>query len=124
MYSLCKAERLVSKNLFEDLFASGTSFVKYPFRIVFKKSFCKGEYPARIGISVSKKKFKRAVKRNRIKCLTREAYRLNKPEFYGNLTPENTIDILFIYLDQDLPTSSKVEKAMKQALVKISALLS
>ena len=120
MYSFTKSERLCNKTLFQELIASKNSFVKYPYRIVLKESSQKGEYPARIAISVSKKKFKRAVKRNYIKRLTREAYRLNKPEFYANIGPEKTIDILFIYLDDQLPVYEKTEKAVKNALQKIS----
>lgn len=120
MYSFTKSERLCNKTLFEELIASKNSFVKYPYRIVLKESTQTGEYPARIAISVSKKKFKRAVKRNYIKRLTREAYRLNKPEFYAGLQPGKTIDILFIYLDDKLPAYEKTEKAVKNALQKIS----
>ncbi|MEG0795086.1 MAG: ribonuclease P protein component [Odoribacter sp.] len=120
MYSLSKSERLCSKTLIEELLTSELSFVKYPFRIVLKDSSCLGEYPARMAISVSKKRFKRAVKRNRVKRLTREAYRLNKLEFYKNIAPGHTIDILFIYLDYNLPLYLKTEKAMKSALQKIS----
>ena len=87
MYSLSKSERLCSKTLIEELLTSKLSFVKYPFRIVFKESSQIGEFPVRIAISVSKKKFKRAVKRNRIKRLTREAFRLNKNDFYNNIPP-------------------------------------
>ena len=103
---------------------SEISFVKYPIRVVLKDSSIPGEYPARIAISVSKKKFKRAVKRNRVKRLTREAYRLNKPEFYQHIIPGHTVDILFIYLDQNLPVFSKTEKAIKSVLKKIPSLLS
>lgn len=120
MYSFTKSERLCNKTLFEELIASKNSFVKYPYRIVLKESSQKGEYPARIAISVSKKKFKRAVKRNYIKRLTREAFRRNKPEFYESLQPGKTIDILFIYLDDRLPVYEKTEKAIKNALQKIS----
>mgnify|MGYP002265434743 CR=1 FL=1 len=112
MYSLSKAERLCSKILFEELLTSEISFVKYPFRVVLKDSSIPGEYPARIAISVSKKKFKRAVNR------------LNKPEFYQHIIPGHTVDILFIYLDQNLPVFSKTEKAIKSVLKKIPSLLS
>ena len=120
MYSFTKSERLCNKTLFQELVSSTNSFVKYPYRIVLKESSQPGEYPARMAISVSKKKFKRAVKRNHIKRLTREAYRLNKPEFYASLRPGKTIDILFIYLDDQLPVYEKTEKAVKNALQKIS----
>lgn len=123
MYSLSKSERLSSKTLIEELLTSKLSFVKYPFRIIFKESSQPGDFPARIAISVSKKRFKRAVKRNRIKRLTREAYRLNKPGFYNNITPGHTIDILLIYLDNNLPTYIKTEKAIQSALKKIPAYL-
>lgn len=119
MYSLSKSERLCSKTLIEELLTSKLSFVKYPFRIVVKDSSCLGEYPARIAISVSKRKFKRAVKRNRVKRLVREAYRLNKNEFHRHIIAGHTVDILFIYLDEELPSFKKTEKAIKSALQKI-----
>ena len=98
--------------------------MKYPFRVIFKISSQVGEYPARIAVSVSKKKFKRAVKRNRIKRLTREAYRLNKPEFYRQIPEANTIDILFIYLDNQLHSYQKIEKAIQHSMRKIQDQLS
>lgn len=122
MYSFHKSEHLCNKTLFEELITSeNNSFVKYPFRIVMKESSQKGDYPARMAISVSKKRFKRAVKRNYIKRLTREAYRLNKAELYTNIPSGQTVDILFIYIDNNLPAYAKTEKAIKNALQKISA---
>lgn len=119
MYSLSKSERLCSKTLIEELLASDISFVKYPYRVIVKKSSLPGKYPARIAISVSKKRFKRAVQRNRIKRLTKEAYRLNKTDLYESMTTGQTLDILFIFLDNRLPDFSKTDKALKSALQKI-----
>ncbi len=120
MNTLHKSERLTNKNLFEELLTSSFSFVQYPFRMVAKESSCKGDYPARIAISVSKKKFKRAVHRNRLKRLTREAFRCNKSILYNAVSPEQTIDILFIYLDNRIVPFSKVEKALQTALTKMA----
>lgn len=119
MYSLSKSERLCSQTLFDELLTSEFSFVKYPFRVVFKDSSQPGPFPARIAISVSKKKFKRAVKRNRIKRLAREAYRLNKPGFHQQIPEGHTVDLLLIYLDKELPSYAKTEKAIKNTLQKI-----
>lgn len=118
MNTFCKSERLCNKILFEELLTSDFSFVSYPFRVIVKESSLKNEFPARIAISVSKKKFKRAVKRNRLKRLTREAYRQNKTDFFTN-SPLPTLDILFIYLDSSLREYTKIEKAVQNALQKI-----
>lgn len=118
--SLSKAERLCSKTLFEELLSSTCSFIKFPFRIVVKESARPGEYPARIAISVSKKKFRHAVKRNRIKRLTREAFRCNKSLLYDSLPAGKTLDILFIYIDKREGEYAAVEKAMQNALRKLT----
>lgn len=119
MNTFCKSERLCSKTLFEELLASNYSFIKYPYRIVVRKSSQPQDLPARIAISVSKKKFKRAVKRNRIKRLTREAFRLNKQKLYTSVPDKTTLDILFIYLDGQIVHYRKAEKAVQEALEKI-----
>ncbi len=97
-----KEERLCSKTLIEMLFDNGSSFLLFPYRISYffytqpnhtsqiaanqlpKKTVC----PVQILISVSKKKFKHATDRNRLKRQTREAYRLNKKTFYEAILPK------------------------------------
>ena len=81
IYTLCKAERLNSKILIEKMFAGGSkSFSIFPIRVVYMPVE-QGEAPASILISVSKRRFKRAVKRNRVKRQVREAYRKNNCSF-------------------------------------------
>lgn len=120
MNSLCKDERLANETLFEELLRSDYSFVRYPFRIVAKHSSLPSKFPARIAISVSKKKFKHAVQRNRMKRLIKETFRCNKELLYQSIPSGITVDILFIYLDQQLVTFSKIEKTMQGTLVKIA----
>lgn len=122
MQSFCKSERLCNKTLFEELLKSDFTFVKYPYRIIAKISSVPGDFPVRMAISVSKKRFKRAVKRNYIKRLTREAFRLNKTPFYSSLPQGKTIDLLFIYLDTNLPSFAKTEKAVKNSFIKIPSI--
>ena len=74
-----KEEHLCRKKLIEELFSKqGSSFGVYPLRIVWIPSPAPTTAPPQVLISVSKRTFKRAVDRNRLKRLIREAYRLNK----------------------------------------------
>lgn len=77
MNTFKKEERLCSVRLIQSLFHSGSSFVVYPFRVVYR--FEKRDVgTAQVLISVSKRRFKLAVTRNSIKRRLREAYRLEK----------------------------------------------
>ncbi len=75
-----KEERLCNRSLIDKLFHDGSSFMLYPFRIVFL--IIDQELPTgvQVLVSVSKRKFKRAPMRNKIKRKMREAYRLQKAE--------------------------------------------
>ena len=74
-----KEEHLCRKKLIEELFSKqGSSFGVYPLRILWIKCETPTTAPPQVLISVSKRTFKRAVDRNRLKRLIREAYRLNK----------------------------------------------
>lgn len=78
-YTLPKLERLNSRILIEKLFTGGSkSLPAFPLRIVYMP--VEGENLPTISllISVPKKRFKRAVKRNRVKRQIREAYRKTK----------------------------------------------
>lgn len=55
-------------------------------------------YPVQVAMSVPKKKFKKAVSRNRIRRLMREAYRINKHHLYQGLqVEEEQYAIMLIY---------------------------
>ncbi len=115
IHTLPKSEHLCSNKEMNDLFDNGTSFIKYPLRIVFAPS-ANTQRPTQILISVPKKRFKHAVDRNRIKRLVREAYRLNK-QLLCTPTPLN---IAFIYIDNKMPTFSSIQKVIVAALNKIN----
>ena len=125
--SFRKSERLCSKRLIEALFAGGNkSMSAFPLRVVFMPVQEKDmATPASILVSVSKRRFKKAVKRNRVKRQIREAYRLNKQPLLQTLKEHNLhIAIAFIYLSDELTDSSLITERMKTALSRISEQLS
>lgn len=115
-----KPERLNKKKIIEKMFAGGSrSFSIFPLRVVWLPVE-ELDMQASILISVSKRRFKRAVKRNRIKRQIREAYRLNKQILLAPLTEKNRrLAIAFIYLADELMNSALVEEKIKAALTRI-----
>lgn len=73
-----KSERLKSKTTIDLLFSTGKSVSKYPLRLVYVPVELPDDEPIKLGVSVSKKYFKKAVDRNYFKRVLRETYRLNK----------------------------------------------
>lgn len=104
------------------MFAGGSrSFSIFPLRVVWLPVE-ELDVQASILISVSKRRFKRAVKRNRVKRQIREAYRMNKPILLDSDAlnkKEYRLAIAFIYLADELMDSTLVEEKMKTALARI-----
>jgi ribonuclease P protein component len=78
-----KLVKLKNNNTISILFKEGKSINNYPFRLIYLIK----EEPKNDSffVSIAKKKFKKAVDRNRIKRLMRETYRLQKQIVYKNL---------------------------------------
>ena len=106
LHTLPKEERLCSRKALEKLFGGGHQSVSaFPIRAVYMPNEVG---VVRVMVSVSKRYFKRAVKRNRIKRQLREAYRLQK-ELLQPLT--GGLDIAFLWTsDEQLPTERVFQK--------------
>jgi len=117
-----KEERLRSQKIIGELFTFGESFLAYPLKVVFLKSDSPESYPVQVAFTVSKRNFKKAVKRNLLKRRMREAYRLNKTSFYEELAAKNLhIAIMFVFIGKDVVEYPAIEKGMKSALKKVLA---
>ncbi len=122
-YTLSKAERLNSKVMIERLFAGGnSSFPAFPLRVVYMwVGPEEGTADISILISVPKKRFKHAVKRNRVKRQVREAYRRNKYILLDALkemeSPDKRLVMAFIWLDNQLHASEEVEYKVRKLLL-------
>ena len=124
-YTLGKSERLCSKKLIERLFAGGNkSFPAFPLRVLYMP-LTEEEMAADVSIlvSVPKKRFKRAVKRNRVKRQVREAYRRNKHILTEALAAQEgapRMALAFIWLDKELHSTDKLSGKVKYLLGRIA----
>ena len=109
-----KKEKLKSQKAIESLFIKGESLTVYPLRLVYLETTFKDDVLVKAGVSVPKKKFKKAVDRNRIKRLLREVFRLNKADYFNNITTQYALMIL--YIGDAKPDFETVNTKMKVAL--------
>ena len=121
--TLSKDERLCSRTAIEELFNSSShrSMTVFPLRVVYveRKRFAE-EQTLQMVVRVPKKSFKRAVKRNRVKRQVREAFRMSKQPLTELLTERNlTLDVAFIWLDNNLHSSNEVKSKVEKMLRRI-----
>lgn len=111
-FTLGKTERLKSRKLIEMLFREGKSFNIFPFRVLYY-FLEENSTSLQAGFSASSRNFKKAVDRNRIKRLTKEAWRLQKNELAATLEKNGKKLILFfIYIGKELPDHKTVYEKM------------
>jgi ribonuclease P protein component len=76
------------------------------------------------GVSVSKRNFKKAVDRNRIKRLLREAYRIHKAPLHEKLkAKQKKLEVFFVFTDRTLPTFDLVEEKMKYCIRRLGKIV-
>jgi len=107
-----KKEKLKSKKLIEQMFQEGLSISVFPLRLVYINTVFENGVNIKTGVSVSKRHFKTAIERNRIKRLMREVYRLNKPLYFNNFSTQCAFMIL--YIGNEKPKFEQIEAKMKQ----------
>jgi ribonuclease P protein component len=118
-FTLSKQERLSSLKDIEALFAQGKSIMKYPVRLIWLAVPPDGIIPASAVFTVSKKKFSRAVDRNRIKRLLRESYRLLKPDFYNTIPKGQAFHIGIVYIAAEILDLASIQNSLRIALERL-----
>jgi ribonuclease P protein component len=109
-----KHEKLKSRKLIKQLFEDGKAISIYPLRLIYLKVEHESDFLLQTGVSVSKRNFKLAVDRNRIKRMMREVYRLNKNMLYKSL--DDKYIFMFIYLGRTETDYNKLNDKMKKLM--------
>jgi len=116
-----KKEKLKSRTELQAIFATGKSFSVFPIKVFFiEKNNADVSIPVTAGVGVSSRHFKKAVDRNRIKRLLREAYRLEKQSLHQTVVAQSkSIAIFFLYIDKELPEYTLIREKMKESMEKL-----
>lgn len=111
-----KHEKLKSKTTIDLLFSEGNSVSKFPLRLVYVENTEENAELIKMGVSVSKKYFKKAVDRNYYKRVLRETYRLNKHLLINNL--EKPYAFMFFYQTKERLSYQEIEEKTIQLFQK------
>jgi len=114
---------LKSRKLIEDLFSKGQRITVYPYRVFYlfqKKEQAVVKNSLQCGVGAGTRNFKKAVDRNRIKRLTREAWRLQKNELAQKMNEHtHTLAVFFIYTGKELPAFTFVKEKLALIVQKL-----
>ncbi|HEY6975206.1 MAG TPA: ribonuclease P protein component [Chitinophagaceae bacterium] len=112
-FSYGRKEKLKGRKMIEQLFSKGKSFTVFPIKIFYLQPGTPLDFSVKAGVGVSARNFKKAVERNRIKRLLREAYRTEKLSLHLYLKEHNTQLIMFLlYTDKLLPDYAALKAKM------------
>lgn len=116
--TLEKKERLKSKKLIKKLFEEGMAIRKFPLRLIYLSVGTLSSKSTQVSFSVPKRNFKKAVDRNRIKRLLREAYRQEKDE----ILDVSSLSCVFMitYIGKTEPLFSDIQKTIREVLTSLN----
>lgn len=118
--SFARPYRLKSRTVIKRVFEEGHKSKAWPVLLRYIDTDLSESVPCQATVSVSKRQFKRAVDRNRIKRLIREAWRLEKPALEKVLTAQGKRRaIVFIFVGNEIPTFLTAHKSLQSAIQKM-----
>ena len=116
--TLNRKSSLKSRIVIKDIFAKKKGFIIYPLRLSFIEQ--PSDVPVKLVFSAPKRNFKKAVDRNRLKRLMREAYRQNQTSFILGLEDQKKSVAVYIgYIGKEFVSYSAIEEKIKLSLIRL-----
>ncbi len=124
-FTLGKEERVKSRKLIDELFSEGKKFSLAPFRIhyLYADHSPGREAKLQLGAGVSKKIFKKAVDRNRVRRLTKEAWRLQKNPLQEKLPVKKQLSVFLLYTGKQIESYQLVSEKVKKIIDKLTVIV-
>lgn len=117
LHTLHKLEKLSHKASVDAIFQKkGKSIFKTPVLLAYYKTELLTPFACQFFVSVGKRKFKRAVDRNRIKRQLTDIYRLHKHRIYEHIHGDTQYAIGILFLGKEMPSHSSLEKHLIAAI--------
>lgn len=118
-FSYNKQEKLKSKKQLDNVFKHGKSFTVFPVKVFFVFAD-EQDNIIKTGVGVSSRFFKRAVHRNRIKRLLREAYRTEKLPLHTLLNKtDKKLNVFLLFIDKAVPEYSLLKEKMQLCIQRL-----
>ena len=124
VFTYQKTDKLKSRKQTQHLFSTGQAINVFPIRLIYTiepLSNTTENLPTtrllQAGVGAPSRTFRKAVQRNRVKRLLREAYRLEKPSFLTHAALDNKrVNLFFLYTDALVLTQIEIQGKLKEAL--------
>ena len=107
----------------DRVFAEGLTAKSFPLISRFVRVSKDGPAPTRVAFTVSKKRFKRAVDRNRIKRLMRESWRHRRSVFEESIENRDQCAVVLIFVGSDIPNQEDMDQTMDKLLFRMNEAL-
>ena len=124
VFTYQKTDKLKSRKQTQHLFSTGQAINVFPIRLIYtiEPMSYSTITPSltsllQAGVGAPSRTFRKAVQRNRVKRLLREAYRLEKPNFISQAALDNKrVNLFFLYTDALVLTQVEIQGKLKEAL--------
>ncbi len=125
-FSLGKVNKLCSPKIIDEIFESGKQVRSYPFILKFKETSLPKDVPFQIVFSAPKRTFRKAVQRNRIKRLCKEAFRTQRSTLDTYLKEQDKqIALFMVYTPKEELTlnvlTGRIEKLIKKTISQLES---
>ena len=124
VFTYKKTDKLKSRKQTQHLFSTGQAINVFPIRLIYTIEPILSTADnlsltslLQAGVGAPSRTFRKAVQRNRVKRLLREAYRLEKPNFISQAALDNKrVNLFFLYTDALVLTQVEIQGKVKEAL--------